>query len=65
MMDNIRAKIFIEADEAGTKVEVNGTPAIIMFFLGQVMIDLSKTSGIPLEDIREMLEKSIQAWSED
>ena len=65
MMDNIRAKIFIEADEAGTKVEVNGTPAIIMFFLGQVMVDLSKTSNIPLEDMCEMLVKSIQVWSED
>ena len=64
-MDNIRAKIFIEADEAGTKVEVNGAPSIIMFFLGQVIVDISKTSDIPLEDIREMLEKSIQAWSED
>ena len=64
-MDNMRAKIFIEADEAGTKVEVNGTPSIIMFFLGQVIVDISKTSDIPLEDIREMLEKSIQAWSED
>ena len=65
MMDNIRAKILIEADEAGTKVEVNGTPAIIMFFLGQVMVDLSKTSNIPLEDMCEMLVKSIQVWSED
>ena len=64
-MDNMRAKIFIEADEAGTKVEVNGTPAIIMFFLGQVIVDISKTSDIPLEDIREMLAKSIQVWSED
>ena len=64
-MDNMRAKIFIEADEAGAKVEVNGTPAIIMFFLGQVMVDLSKTSGIPLEDMCEMLVKSIQVWSED
>lgn len=64
-MDNMRAKIFIEADEAGTKVEVNGTPAIIMFFLGQVMVDLSKTSNIPLEDMCEMLVKSIQVWSED
>ena len=64
-MDNMRAKIFIEADEAGTKVEVNGTPAIIMFFLGQVMFDLSKTSNIPLEDMCEMLVKSIQVWSED
>ena len=62
-MDNMRAKIFIEADEAGTKVEVNGTPAIIMFFLGQVMVDLSKTSNIPLEDMCEMLVKSIQVWS--
>ena len=64
-MDNMRAKIFIEADEAGTKVEVNSTPAIIMFFLGQVMVDLSKTSNIPLEDMCEMLVKSIQVWSED
>lgn len=64
-MDNMRAKIFIEADEAGTKVEVNGTPSIIMFFLGQVIVDMSKTSDIPLEDIREMLAKSIQVWSED
>ena len=64
-MDNMRAKIFIEADEAGTKVEVNGTPAIIMFFLSQVMVDLSKTSNIPLEDMCEMLVKSIQVWSED
>ncbi len=64
-MDNIRAKIFIEADEAGTKVEVNGAPSIIMFFLGQVIVDMSKTSDIPLEDIREMLAKSIQVWSED
>lgn len=64
-MDDMRAKIFIEADEAGIKVEVNGAPAIIMFFLGQVMVDLSKTSDIPLEDIREMLAKSIQIWSED
>ena len=64
-MDNMRAKIFIEADEAGTKVEVNGTPSIIMFFLGQVIVDISKTSDIPLEDIREMLAKSIQVWSED
>ena len=64
-MDNMRVKIFIEADEAGTKVEVNGTPAIIMFFLGQVMVDLSKTSNIPLEDMCEMLVKSIQVWSED
>lgn len=64
-MDNIRAKIFIEADEAGTKVEVNGAPSIIMFFLGQVIVDISKTSDIPLEDIREMLAKSIQVWSED
>ena len=64
-MDNIRAKIFIEVDEAGTKVEVNGAPSIIMFFLGQVIVDMSKTSDIPLEDIREMLAKSIQVWSED
>ena len=64
-MDNIRAKIFIEADEAGTKVEVNGAPSIIMFFLGQVIVDISKTSDIPLEDIREMRAKSIQVWSED
>lgn len=64
-MDNMRAKIFIEADEAGTKVEVNGAPSIIMFFLGQAIVDISKTSGIPLEDIREMLAKSIQVWSED
>ena len=64
-MDNMRAKIFIKADEAGTKVEVNGTPSIIMFFLGQVIVDISKTSDIPLEDIREMLAKSIQVWSED
>ena len=64
-MDNTDTKIFIEADEAGTKVEVNGAPSIIMFFLGQVIVDISKTSDIPLEDIREMLEKSIQAWSED
>ena len=64
-MDNMRAKIFIEADEAGTKVEVNGTPSIIMFFLGQVIVDISKTSDIPLEDIREMLAKSIQVWSEE
>lgn len=64
-MDNMRAKIFIEADEAGTKVEVNGAPSIIMFFLGQVIVDISKTSDIPLEDIREMLAKSIQVWSED
>lgn len=64
-MDNIRAKIFIEADEAGTKVEVNGAPSIIMFFLGRVIIDISKTSDIPLEDMREMLAKSIQVWSED
>ncbi|MSU08160.1 hypothetical protein FYJ84_04025 [Veillonellaceae bacterium WCA-693-APC-5D-A] len=64
-MDNIRAKIFIEADEAGTKVEVNGAPSIIMFFLGQVIVDISKTSDVPLEDIREMLAKSIQVWSED
>ena len=64
-MDNMRAKIFIEADEAGIKVEVNGAPSIIRFFLGQVIVDMSKTSDIPLEDIREMLEKSIQAWSED
>ena len=64
-MDNMRAKIFIEADEAGTKVEVNGAPSIIMFFLGQVIVDMSKTSGVPLEDMREMLVKSIQVWSED
>ena len=64
-MDNMRAKIFIEADEAGIKVEVNGAPSIIMFFLGQVMVDLSKTSNIPLEDMCEMLVKSIQVWSED
>ena len=64
-MDNMRAKIFIEADEAGTKVEVNGAPSIIMFFLGQVIVDISKTSDVPLEDIREMLAKSIQVWSED
>lgn len=64
-MDNMRAKIFIEANEAGTKVEVNGTPSIIMFFLGQVIVDMSKTSDIPLEDMREMLAKSIQVWSED
>lgn len=64
-MDNMRAKIFIEADEAGTKVEVNGAPSIIMFFLGQVIVDMSKTSDIPLEDMREMLAKSIQVWSED
>lgn len=64
-MDNMRAKIFIEADEAGTKVEVNGAPSIIMFFLGQVIVDMSKTSDIPLEDMCEMLAKSIQVWSED
>ena len=64
-MDNMRAKILIEADEAGIKVEVNGAPSIIMFFLGQVIVDMSKTSDIPLEDIREMLAKSIQVWSED
>ena len=64
-MDNMRAKIFIEADEAGTKVEVNGAPSIIMFFLGQVIVDISKTSDIPLQDIRERLAESIQGWSED
>ena len=64
-MDNMRAKIFIEANEKDLKVEVNGAPSIIMFFLGQVMVDLSKTSNIPLEDMCEMLEKSIQVWSED
>ena len=64
-MDNMRAKIFIEADEAGIKAEVNGAPSIIMFFLGQVIVDMSKTSDIPLEDMREMLAKSIQVWSED
>ena len=64
-MDNMRAKIFIEADEAGIKVEVNGAPSIIMFFLGQVIVDMSKTSDIPLEDMLEMLAKSIQVWSED
>ena len=64
-MDNMRAKIFIEANEKDLKVEVNGAPSIIMFFLGQVIVDISKTSDIPLEDIREMLAKSIQVWSED
>ena len=64
-MDNMRAKIFIEANEKDLKVEVNGAPSIIMFFLGQVIVDISKTSDVPLEDIREMLAKSIQVWSED
>ena len=64
-MDNMRAKIFIEANEKDLKVEVHGAPSIIMFFLGQVIVDMSKTSDIPLEDMLEMLAKSIQVWSED
>ena len=64
-MDNTDTKIFIEANKGDLKVEVNGSPAMICFFLGQVIVDMSKTSDIPLEDMREMLEKSIQAWSED
>ena len=64
-MDNTDTKIFIEANKGDLKVEVNGSPAMICFFLGQVMVDLSKTSNIPLEDMCEMLVKSIQVWSED
>ena len=64
-MDNTDTKIFIEANKGDLKVEVNGAPSIIMFFLGQVIVDMSKTSDIPLEDMREMLAKSIQVWSED
>ena len=64
-MDNTDTKIFIEANKGDLKVEVNGSPAMICFFLGQVIVDMSKTSDIPLEDMREMLAKSIQVWSED
>ena len=64
-MDHTDTKIFIEANKGDLKVEVNGSPAMICFFLGQVMVDLSKTSNIPLEDMCEMLVKSIQVWSED
>ena len=64
-MDNTDTKIFIEANKGDLKVEVNGSPAMICFFLGQVIVDLSKTSNIPLEDMCEMLVKSIQVWSED
>lgn len=64
-MDNTDMKLFIESNKKDLKVEVNGAPSIIMFFLGQVIVDISKTSDIPLEDIREMLAKSIQVWSED
>lgn len=64
-MDNTDMKLFIEANKKDLKVEVNGAPSIIMFFLGQVIVDMSKTSDIPLEDMREMLAKSIQVWSED
>lgn len=64
-MDNTDTKIFIEANKGDLKVEVNGSPAMICFFLGQVIVDMSKTSDIPLEDMCEMLVKSIQVWSED
>lgn len=64
-MDNTDTKIFIEANKGDLKVEVNGSPAMICFFLGQVIVDMSKTSGVSTGTLCKMIVKSIQVWSED
>ena len=56
-MDNVR--IIVESDGDDLKIEVDGKPSDIMFFLGGIVVDVSKNSGVPTEELRKMIDLSI------
>ncbi len=56
-MDNVR--IIVESDGDDLKIEVDGKPSDIMFFLGDIVVDVSKNSGVPTEELRKMIDLSI------
>ena len=56
-MDNV--KIIVESDGDDLKIEVDGKPSDIMFFLGDIVVDVSKNSGVPTEKLRKMIDLSI------
>jgi hypothetical protein len=56
-MDNVR--IIVESDGDDLKIEVDGKPSDIMFFLGDIVVDVSKNSGISTEGLRKMIDLSI------
>ncbi|MGM9580932.1 MAG: hypothetical protein ACI3U2_06860 [Anaerovibrio sp.] len=56
-MDNV--KIIVESAGDDLKIEVDGKPSDIMFFLGDILVDVSKNSGVPIERLRKMIDLSI------
>lgn len=56
-MDNVR--IIVESDGDDLKIEVDGKPSDIMFFLGGIVVDVSKSSGVPTEELCKMIDLSI------